>query len=110
MGLTCLLAVVVNVAETALLLRVVYPEATSKNYSVVQLGCSNTDTFGEMSSGRPPAVVFRLNGDIITTDVFSDLEHNPEMNQISFTFNQDQEGTFSCAQGGNEEFFDMAGR
>ena len=93
-GLTCLLVllVVVNVAAQAVKLFVEYPQSASNNYSKVELTC--TDIFHNPLP--PPPAVFKLNNTLITTDFFSDLEHNQEMNQITFSFNQDQEGAFFC--------------
>ena len=104
-GLTCLLLVlVVNVAETAVI-NVVYPQSSNKNYSVVELTC--TGYFGEHLGGDP--AVFKWNNVDIPNESFCDLEHNQAMNQISFTFNQQQEGTFSCEHNGNKAFVELAG-
>ena len=80
-GLTCLLLIVVNAAETVVKLSVEYPQAS--NYSVVELTCTD-DLHGQLV-GRP--AVFKLNGTDITTEVFGNLVQGSEMNKISFTFN-----------------------
>ena len=102
-GLACLLLIVVNAAETAVKLSVEYPQAS--NYSVVELTCTD-DLHGPLVG--PPAV-FKLNGTDITTEVFSDLEQESEMNKISFTFNQQQEGNFSCEHGESVASVELAG-
>ena len=90
-GLTCLLLlVVVNVAETAVGLEVHHPLAPN-NYSEVRLTC--TDGFVPITGS---VVFWRYETDISEPGVVSNLEH--EMNSVSFTFNQQQEGTFSCGE------------
>ena len=99
-GLTSLLLMVVNAAVK---LSVEYPQAS--NYSVVELTCTD-DLYGPLLG--PPAV-FKLNGTDITTEVFSNLEQDSEMNKISFTFNQQQEGNFSCEYGESVASVELAG-
>ena len=104
-GPTCLLLVlvVVNVAETAVKINVMYPQ--DPNYSVVNLTC--TDSFNDALGGT---AVFRRNGSGIgEPGVVSNLMEDKQKNSVVFTFNQQQEGNFSCEYDDSEDFVLLAG-
>lgn len=103
-GPTCLLLVlVVNVAETAVKLNVMYPQAP--NYSVVNLTC--TDAFNYPLGGT---AVFKRNGaDIDGPGMVSNLMEDKQKNSVVFTFNQQQEGNFSCEYDDSEDCVQLAG-
>ena len=68
-------------------LEAVYPEAAKKDYSTVELRCGDIETLnGE--------VVFMRNGSQINGDIVSITEQTEI--SVTFSFNQAQEGEFSC--------------
>ena len=71
-------------------LEAVYPEAAKKDYSTVELRCGDIETLNE----EQIPVVFMRNGSQINGDIVSITEETEI--SVTFSFNQAQEGEFSC--------------
>ena len=76
--------------ERPISLKVVYPEAASRDYSTVELRCGDIETLNEEQF----PLVFMRNGSQINGDIVSITEQTEF--SITFSFNQAQEGEFSC--------------
>ena len=89
-GLVCLLIAFAFICQSAnaIQLNVYYPEAG--NYSVVNLICNND--FGGLADEN---VTFLRNGELITAESVDYLRRE-NITSILFTFNQAQEGEYSC--------------
>ena len=89
-GLVCLLIAfdVICQSANAINLNVYYPEPG--NYSVVNLICNND--FGRLADEN---ITFLRNGELITAESVEYLQRE-NTTSILFTFNQAQEGEYSC--------------
>ena len=84
--------VAVDLAAAVIKLNVFYPEREEENYSAVRLTC----TEGGLTVTNAE---FLKDGDLITSTSNLVTVTNIGSGEISFTFTQQQEGTFSCRRG-----------
>ena len=104
-GLASLLGVLLSPVE-AIILNVEYPTENNRNFSIVRLSCVNGGQFSDpLSSAQLPATFLR-NGEPITANsvvsIIEDDENDATRDEITFVFDQSQEGGFSCKTALNE--------
>ena len=88
-GLACLL---VLLDVEAILLEVDYPQ--TGNYSYVTLTCKRS-FLDDLNSNQKPATFWRGTSRITSGSQLVEVTASTDVS-ISFVFNQDQEGSFSC--------------
>ena len=102
-GLASLLGVLLSPVE-AIILNVEYPN--NRNFSIVRLSCVNGGGFMDpLSAAQLPATFLRNDEPITANSVVSimeDDENDATRNEITFVFDQSQEGSFSCETALNE--------
>ena len=104
-GLASLLGVLLSPVE-AIILNVEYPMENNRNFSIVRLSCVNGGEFMDPLSGAQLPATFLRNGEPITADsvvsIIEDDENDATLDEITFVFDQSQEGSFSCRTALNE--------
>ena len=104
-GLASLLGVLLSPVE-AIILNVEYPMENKRNFSVVRLSCVNGGQFSDPLSAAQLPATFLKDGSPITANsvvsIIEDDENDATRDEITFVFDQSQEGSFSCRTALNE--------